>query len=389
MKIALETKTSTGSDEQKILIIGMCDSVHLARWLSQFTDSDLKFRLVPSSPQRRLHPLLRNLIESFENFSLSRASRFLALPLWLLDRFLGDFLRAILIAIEARKFGPTLVHVLEFQNGGYAYLRARQLSPVLRRVPLMLTPYGSDLFWFKDVPGHLKKLRRLLSIADGLSSECRRDEQLAQELGFKGRLLPRIPAFGAVDIPTQVAAPQDRHIIAVKGYQNRWGQALNAIAALESVADLIQNYEIVLFSCNRRTMAAAKKLSAKTGLRVSSFKKNSLSHTEVQGILAESAIFIGLSKSDGISASMIEAMANGAVPLQSDTSCCDEWLEHGKGGYLVKYDDIRGVASLVVEVLAKPDFIAEAAALNRASLKARLDSAKTRLAARQTYDFMF
>ena len=47
------------NNRSKILIIGMADSVHLARWLSQFIDQPIDFTIFPSSPHRRIHPLLK------------------------------------------------------------------------------------------------------------------------------------------------------------------------------------------------------------------------------------------------------------------------------------------------------------------------------------------
>jgi hypothetical protein len=42
----------------------MADSVHSARWLSQFIDQSIDFSLFPSSLHRRIHPILRSLIAS-------------------------------------------------------------------------------------------------------------------------------------------------------------------------------------------------------------------------------------------------------------------------------------------------------------------------------------
>jgi glycosyltransferase involved in cell wall biosynthesis len=48
---------------------------------------------------------------------------------------------------------------------------------------------------------------------------------------------------------------------------------------------------------------------------------------------------VGHSLSEGISTSMLEAMAMGAIPIQTCTSCADEWIINGEAGFLVEPND--------------------------------------------------
>ena len=371
----------------RILVVGMADSVHLSRWLSQFHGSNHVFRVVSSSPHRRIHSQL-NLLFSSDRYSISRISKFLSLPMWLADRFLSDWIRGLLIAFEARRFKPDLVHVLEFQNGGYAYLRARAVSSTLKKTPLLLTPYGSDIYWYQNYPSHLARIRKLLTSAAAISSECRRDEVLATKYGFEGRFMPRVPAFGAIEIHEPASGRCNRKQIAVKGYQNTWGQAILALKALEIASSRLNGHEVVLYSCNKATIKAARGFAARTGLKVTVHPKGALSNQEVLEIFQSSALYIGLSTSDGISASMIEAMANGAIPIQSDTSCCDEWLADEVGGYLVRFDDVEKVAELVARIIEDESWQRQAAQKNFETLKDKLDPEKTKQAAFQTYELL-
>jgi glycosyltransferase involved in cell wall biosynthesis len=59
-----------------------------------------------------------------------------------------------------------------------------------------------------------------------------------------------------------------------------------------------------------------------------------MSHKQVLEIFAKSIIYVGLSESDGIRISMLEAMAMGATPVQTSTACCDEWF--GESGVAVR-----------------------------------------------------
>jgi hypothetical protein len=77
------------SQRKRILIVGMADSVHLARWLSQFVDQHIDFTLFPSSPHRHIHPKIKEIIASPSNqmtVTIQPSSmRWLALPLSALD----------------------------------------------------------------------------------------------------------------------------------------------------------------------------------------------------------------------------------------------------------------------------------------------------------------
>lgn len=126
---------------KRILVIGMADSVHLARWLAQFSTSEYTFRIVSSSPHRRLHPGIKRLLLEGSKFHIGTISRFLSLPLWMADRLFSDFFRGILIAFEANRFRPDLVHILRLKMGAMHSLGrggchpcfqiAKQFSPLM------------------------------------------------------------------------------------------------------------------------------------------------------------------------------------------------------------------------------------------------------------------
>jgi glycosyltransferase involved in cell wall biosynthesis len=60
-----------------------------------------------------------------------------------------------------------------------------------------------------------------------------------------------------------------------------------------------------------------------------------LSHEALLGEFAKSRVYIGASRSDGISTSFLEAMSQGAYPVQTNTSCASEWLQMGCVGSVV------------------------------------------------------
>lgn len=366
----------------KVLIVGMADSIHLARWIMQYENSSFDLRLISSSPHRKLHPDISAMIAgehpSGIRLSMPWVSRVLSLPMWILDRFADDLFRSSLIRHQIRSWKPELVHALELQNAGYATARALERIAPSSRPKLLITNYGSEIVWFRQFPKHLAKLKNLVRMADAFSAECNRDVLLAKEIGFTGTVLSTIPVSGGIDFSKQIAPFNDtdlgnRKTISIKGYQNVWGQALNALAAVEAIAGQLEDFTIELFSCNRKTILAAKRLARRTDLTVVAHKKHSLNHSDVLDIMRRSLAYIGLSKSDGISTSMIEAMSQGAIPIQSNSSCGSEWLENGRDGFLVQFDDVEGVSRALTKILSDQEFVSLAQHRNYDTITTRYD----------------
>lgn len=314
----------------RILVVGMVDSVHLARWLSIFENEGHDFLILPSSPSRRIHRGIQRLLLGghASRYRLLFKGRYWGVLLWAFDVLLRDRVRAGLLRRAARAFQPEIVHALELQHAGYICLAAFEKSG-LRASTLMLTNYGSDLFWFSRFPYHQARLRRLLALADRYAAECSRDVKLATSLGFQGQVMPVLPNAGGFEIgelPEGTIRPSDRSLIMVKGYQGWVGRAHVALEAIEMLASELTKYEIVVYSCNFSTKRRALELAKRTGLKVTAYSKGALSHDEMLERFSRSLVYIGLSLSDGISTSMLEAMALGSIPLQTSTACCDEWF---------------------------------------------------------------
>lgn len=338
---------------KRVLAVGMFDSVHFSRWLGQFRDQPIEFQLFPSSPHRGLHPKLAELIEgtSTAKYSLGRFSRFTGVPLWILDKALGNGLRGYLIIRAIRRFRPHIIHALELQNAGYIALRALERGKP-EQLRLVVTNYGSDIYWYSKFPSHLAKIKRLLAITDQYACECERDIQLVRHLGFKGEVMPVRPNAGGFSkyvLERELVPASGRRTIAIKGYQGWAGRASLAIEALYRLQVALKDHEIIFYSCNMVTSLMARRCGRSTGLQIKTYGKGALSHSEMLDLFGESLLYVGLSVSDGISTSMLEAMAMGAIPVQTSTACCDEWFE--QTGVKVEELSVEIVADAILKGL--------------------------------------
>lgn len=342
-----------GSLRPRVLVIGMVDSIHLARWLTQFQGENLEFFLFPSGPNRRIHPELLRLIgdnQGTTSFHLHPVARF-SVFLWTVDRFLGLRIRATILGRWLRQIKPSFVHAIEIQGAGYLALAVEATLRALA-TPLLVTNWGSDIYWFQRDKGHAEKIRRLLSIASHYSAECERDILLAKQLGFLGLTLPVIPNAGGLETIEELDFGQqslERNLIAVKGYDGWVGRARVALRALELIESHVATFEIVVFSANFRTRVLAAFLDLSSNLKLKVFPKNRLTHASLQELFRRSVIYLGVSKSDGISTSMLEAMAAGAIPVQTSTSCCDEWFT--SSGVAIETIEVEAVAAAIVRGL--------------------------------------
>jgi glycosyltransferase involved in cell wall biosynthesis len=351
----------------------MADSVHLARWLSQFIDQPIDFTLFPSSPHRHIHPILKDLITSNTN-QMSVAlkptlMKRLALPLGALDIPFKNYFRSQLLRRLITKQNYDLIHVLELQHAGYLLLGTK-LAQNLPKV--FITNWGSDIYWFQQFPRHKQKIIQLLNIASFYSAECNRDIEIVKQLGYTGQTKPVIPNSGGInldEIPKDPLPPSQRKKIMVKGYTGFVGRAFVALKACEIAAEYLHGYEVILYSASIKSRFRALKLRHLHKVHVTVLKKRT-PHSEMLKYFSESRIYIGISLSDGISTSLLEAMATGCYPIQTETSCANEWLSATSGSIVSAYSTDQ-VANELIKALSSDQVVDNAANPNECTIRDR------------------
>jgi glycosyltransferase involved in cell wall biosynthesis len=386
----LELEDLANVQRKTVVLVCMVDSIHVARWIAQFEPTEVRFILFPSGPNRRVHPKILEMIakgKKFDNqITIVPFGGKLSLPLWALDRFFNDRIRGLLLRRILKITLSDFVHALELQHAGYVTMRA--LADKRITTPFIATNYGSDVYWFRQFPKHKAKIQSILQRADLYSAECQRDYLLAKDFGFDGVELPLGPNAGGIELAGDqfnFQAPSKRKTIAIKGYHGWVGRALVALDAVESLQHELRDYEIVVYSANLKVARRALQIGRKLGLRVSIHKKNSLSHQEVLGIFAKARIYIGLSLSDGISTSLLEAMSMGAFPIQTSTSCADEWITPGKSGALIRNLNADEVLSTMKLALNDDALVDEAVDINKEALKSKANAEALKKSAKAFY----
>jgi len=359
----------------------MLDSVHLARWLSQFKTEKIDFVIVGSKKFKSPHPILISLINEDAAASFSFTYRFPIAGLigyvdffWFVlpEKFLGFRRRQRFIAKVIKENNFDYIHALEIQGAGY--LISDLEVELLKNAKVIVTNWGSDIYYFRQETRHVSKIQKTLARADYYSAECERDYALAREFGFEGRELPCIPNAGGFkleDYPNSID-PADRKKIVVKGYGGQFGLGKLAINVVRKLLLENQNLEVYFYSVTQDLMNEIEGVRNEYPERVDfSTTRNPIPRPELMKIFSESRVFLGCSKSDGISTSFLEALMTGAYPVQTQSSCANEWILKGARGAIVPPDEEK--------VLDEVKRALKSAELVRGARKANLLIAETLL----------
>lgn len=375
----------------KLLLIALPDSVHTARWVAQIADQGWEIHLFPSKDIGLIHPQMTSVkahVPLYGKRSCNNSVKITGFPVF--NDFLatgissavskiggyGDFQVKRLLRL-IRKLQPDVIHCLELQHAGYLALEAKKrfigVFP-----PLVVTNWGSDIFLFGRLPEHEVRIRELMAASDYYSCECRRDVCLAKAYGFDGTVLPVFPNAGGFDLGLierlrQSGPVAERRLIMLKGYQHWAGRALVGLRALERCADRLAGYEIAIYGATQEVVLAAQLFARATGIPTEVVPPNT-PHEAILERHGRARISIGLSISDGISTSLLEAMVMGAFPIQSWTACADEWIDDCVSGILVPPEDPDVVEQAIRRALSDDTLVNAAAERNYQVASLRLDS---------------
>ncbi len=370
----------------------MAESVHTARWLQHVDRSLFDVHIFPSKDLGYINEDIKDATVhhyfSWRGFSrhTSVKTKAIFLPFKLLfsvcryivqSKFPNYKNRQLLKLIKTLK--PDIIHSMEFQEVS-AFVLLAKMEHGDGFPKWIATNWGSDIYLFGRLEKHKELIKEILSNCDYYSCECERDVELAHQYGFKKDVLPVFPNSGGFDIDfvgrlREQTKTSSRKNIIVKGYQSWCGRALNVLEALKKIADVLRDKDItVYFYYVSYDMEIAIELFSKEhGVKTEIIPFGS-SHNKMLEYFASARIYVGLSISDAISTSFLEAMATGAFAVQSDTACANEWAKDAESAFFVAPNDIERTAECILFALQNDDFVDSASEINFETISARADS---------------
>lgn len=386
----------------RVLFVAMANSVHTARWINQFTDQPWDLHLFPvdETPLQRdfrrvtVHGLFRQSSAALDPsvrqtglwWPLKRGRTRIAK---ILERCSpGVTARSSRLARVIRRITPDLVQSLEIQHAGYLTLEARRQTAEAFP-PWIVTNWGSDIYLFGRLKEHAGQIRAVLSACDYYSCECQRDVELGRAFGFKGEVLPVLPNSGGYHVGRIRSLRQDgptsgRRLIVLKGYQGWAGRALVGLRAIALCADALKGYRVAVYLAGPDVELAAELTAHSTGIPIEIVPE--CSHEAMLRLHGRARVSIGLSISDAISTSLLEAMAMGSFPIQSNTSCACEWVQDGQTALIVPPEDPVAIAEAIRRAVTDDALVDRAADLNARLTAERLDYATIQSRAVAAYE---
>ncbi|MBD3583439.1 glycosyltransferase family 4 protein [Flavobacterium selenitireducens] len=271
------------------------------------------------------------------------------------------------------KVKPDVVHSFEMQSCSYAIIKAMRAVPKLRWI---YSCWGNDLFYYRDFPYHNRRIREVLKRVDVLHTDCLRDYEIAKQLGFSGLHTGVIPGGSGYHLGEMAVHKKpfaERDIILVKGYEHIFGRAINVVKALEILflQSKLEKYAVCVFGAHEKV----SEFINRQRLPFMVYGRHDLSHDELLQLMGRSAISIGNSISDGMANTLLEAVAMGTFPIQSNPGgVSEEIIDHGKNGFLISDPaNIEEIAAHIEKALPDVPMRLSAEAINLQLAVERLD----------------
>jgi glycosyltransferase involved in cell wall biosynthesis len=271
---------------------------------------------------------------------------------------------------------PDIIHSMETQGAGYLLLEAKKMFSG-NFPPWIHSIWGSDIYLYGRLNEHKHRVKDVLSSCNYLICEGQRDIELAKNFISNRNIILISSGSGGFNLKKyskfrQTKISSQRKMIMLKGYQGWSGRALVGLRALERCTDILKDYNIVIYSAASEVLIAAELFTISTKIPIIIIPRDS-SHNEVLSYFGKSRISLGLSISDGLPNSLLEAMITGSFPIQSWTSHASEWIENGVNGMLVPPEDPEIIEEVIRISLNDDILINTASEINYRLVEEKLD----------------
>ncbi|MDO7172722.1 glycosyltransferase [Mariniflexile sp. AS56] len=364
----------------KILMVSM-NSIHFVRWTEQLKDSGHEvfwFDILDGGRAEGL-PWVHQITGWKQKYPSFKGRYFLKKRVPFLYKklsFLFENNTEKVFEKVLQDIKPDVVHSVVM------YISCTPILNVMQKhshLPWIYSSWGSDLYYFKNIPSYKEDILRVLPRVNYLITDCKRDISIARELGFKGQVLGTFPGGGGFDYnetDAYIKPITERTTILVKGYQGRSGRAIEVIKALELIKIELELYQIIVFGADKEVenYITEHGISQKVAVKVLP-RSNFLTHAAILKLMGEALVYIGNSNSDGMPNTLLEAIAQGAFPIQSNPGgASSEVIKHGENGFLIEdCNDSEAIKELIVKVVSNSGLIEKAFIKNQNNIKPRFE----------------
>lgn len=379
----------------RILIVSFGSSIHTARWIANIQNLGLDIHLFPVDPhllneginnvtvhylfRYKLTPHHHHVSQSSLPYPFKRGrQRLLEISRHLKSDPLSDPSR---LARTIRRLKPDIVHSMDMA-GGHLTIEAKKLFKGTFP-PWIHFSWGSDLSYFSNDSEKRARSCEMMASCDYFMADCQRELDMASAFGFRGESVGVFSSAGSFPIDLwipyrQPGAPSARRIIALKGRHGALGgRGFEGLRVFQHCANLLRDYKIVVYLPQGNVHGAVDYVRYVSNLDISVLPENTR-HEDLLRLFGSARISIALGMFDGTPHSMLESMALGAYPIQSNTADTRGWIDHGVNGHVVPPDNLEAIASALQKALADDHLVDQADQLNYKLIRTRKDPDKFR-----------
>lgn len=360
----------------KILMVSM-NSIHFVRWTQQLEHSGHEvfwFDILDGGKSKHL-PWVQQITGWKQKYPNFKGRYFLKKRLPLLYKklsFLFEYNTEKVFEKVLQDVKPDLVHSFVLYISCTPILKVMQKH---NQMPWVYSSWGSDLYYFKNIDSYKHDILNVLPRINYLITDCKRDISIAKSLGFEGIVLGTFPGGGGFDYEETdkyIMPILERKSILVKGYQGRSGRAIQVIKALQLITDELNNFDIIVFGTDKEVEAyiVENEVSKKITIKVLS-RNHFLPHHSILKLMGEALIYIGNSNSDGMPNTLLEAISQGAFPIQSNPGgASSEVIMNGENGFLIEdCNSSEAIKELILKAISNLNLIENAFIINQNKIK--------------------
>jgi glycosyltransferase involved in cell wall biosynthesis len=269
----------------------------------------------------------------------------------------------------ADRIQPDLVHAMRIPYEGMTAAAAGF------KIPLLLSVWGNDFTLHAQAsPWMAYWTRRAMQAANGLHTDCQRDQRLALQWGFRiHKPVLVIPGNGGIHtaIFHPAAQPVDQPVVInPRGFRS---YVRNDIF-FRSIPLVLEQIPEARFICS----AMADEPLGKTWIKRLGITRAvqllpAVPNSRMGEVYRSASVLVSPSQHDGTPNSVLEGMACGCFPVVGKIESLQEWIQNGQNGLLVDPLDPVLLAQAVITGLKDGDLRQQAARENASIISTRAE----------------
>ena len=239
--------------------------------------------------------------------------------------------------------------------------------------PVVVVAQGSDLFYPRNSKMQKTLVRYTINKADLLHTWASHMSDKWSEYGVKEDKILVLPKGVDTNIFTHYErkGPEDSLILISTRQLRKTYNHDCILRALSLVLTNIPNLEYLIcgdgeYRHKLELMAITLKLE--NNIRF----LGRIMHNELPSFLNSSDIYVSMQESDGVSSSLLEAMACGIFPIVTDIKANRLWIDDGSNGFLIPVNDHLELARKIIAAYENPKLRQEAKSKNIALVKEKV-----------------